>query len=68
MKTNCFDAAVDFSPGGKRKQMDAMLRVQGERISASFHFYESTLKHKPSSRFVRILLSRMLVSPFLPPP
>ncbi len=60
MKTNCFDAAVDFSPGGKRKRLDAMLRVGGEKTSASFHFYESELKQKPSPRFVRIHTHQLL--------
>ncbi len=54
MKTNCFDAAVDFSPGAKRKQMDVAVRIRGERISASLHFYESALKHRSSLRFVLV--------------
>jgi selenocysteine-specific elongation factor len=54
MKTDCFDAAVDIFPGGKRRQMDAVLRVRGERISASLHFYDTALKPKPSLHFVRI--------------
>lgn len=60
MKTNCFDAAVDFSPGGKSEKMDAMLRVQGEKVSASFHFYEAAFKHEPSPCFVRIHTHQLL--------
>lgn len=61
MKTNCFDAAVDFSPGGKRRQMDAVLRVRGERVSASLHFYETALRPKPSLRFVRVHTHKLLL-------
>lgn len=54
MKTNCFDAVVDFSLEGKRKRVDASLRVREEKTSASIHFYESGSADKTGSRFVRI--------------
>ncbi|MGD2246470.1 MAG: SelB C-terminal domain-containing protein [Candidatus Aminicenantes bacterium] len=54
MKTNSFDAAVDFSPKGRQKRMDAVLWVRGERMPASFHFYDPLPKDKLTPHFVRV--------------
>ncbi len=54
MKTNCFDAVVDFYPEGKRKRVDARLRVRKEVTSASIHFYESVSANQTASHFVRV--------------
>lgn len=54
MRTNCFDAVVNFSPGERQMRINAILRVQGEKISASFHFYEPAQKETPVPRFVRV--------------
>ncbi len=48
MKTSCFDAAVNFSPVDREKPLDVSLLIQGEKISASFFFYEQIQKEKPA--------------------
>lgn len=48
MKTSCFDAAVNFSPVDREKSLDVSLLIQGEKISASFFFYEQVQKEKPA--------------------
>jgi len=48
MKTSCFDAAVNFSPVDREKPLDVSLLIQGEKISASFLFYEQIQKEKPA--------------------
>jgi len=53
MKTSCFDAAVNFSPVNTEKPLDASLVIQGEKVSASFFFYDQIQKEKPSL-FVRV--------------
>ena len=54
MKTDCFDAVVNFSPVGIEKPLDALLFVQRKKISVSFYFYEQIQKGKPGLFFVRI--------------
>ncbi len=49
MKTSCFDAVVNFSPAGREKPLDVSLFIQGEKISASFFFYEQIHKQKTAS-------------------
>ncbi len=53
MKTSCFDAEVNFSQVDREKPLDASLLIQGEKISASFFFYEQIQKEKPAL-FVRV--------------
>ncbi len=53
MKTSCFDAAVNFSPVDTEKPLDVILLIQGEKISASFFFYDQIQKEKPAL-FVRV--------------
>ncbi len=60
MKTKSFDAAVDFSPGGRQKRMDAVLCIQGKKMAASFHFYEPLSKDKPAPHFVRVYTHQAL--------
>ncbi len=48
MKTGCFDAVVNFSPVDREKPLDVSLLIQGEKISASFFFYEQIQKEKPA--------------------
>lgn len=48
MKTSCFDAVVNFSPVDREKPLDVSLLIQGEKISASFFFYEQIQKEKPA--------------------
>jgi len=48
MKTSCFDAVVNFSPVDREKSLDVSLLIQGEKISASFFFYEQIQKEKPA--------------------
>jgi len=48
MKTSCFDAAVNFSPVDRKKPLDVSLLIQGDKISASFSFYEQIQKEKPA--------------------
>ena len=50
MKTSCFDAVVNFSPVDREKPLDVSLLIRGEKISASFFFYEQIQKEK-SARF-----------------
>lgn len=54
MKTSCFDAVVNFFPVDKEKSLDAMILVQGTKISASFHFYERIPNREPGLSFVRV--------------
>ncbi len=61
MSTNCFDAAIDFRPPGKRSQMDAVLRAGGKRTSASFHFYEPLPGDTRGPHLVRIHTHQPLV-------
>jgi selenocysteine-specific elongation factor len=60
MKTNSFDAAVDFSPGLRQKRLDALLCIRGKKMPASFHFYESFPKDKPAPHFVRVYTHQSL--------
>ena len=53
MKTSCFDAEVNFSPVDREKPLDLSLLIRGEKISASFLFYEQIQEEKPAL-FVRI--------------
>jgi selenocysteine-specific elongation factor len=46
MKTSCFDAVVNFSPVDREKPLDVSLLIRGEKISASFFFYERIQKEK----------------------
>ncbi|HDZ25956.1 MAG TPA: hypothetical protein ENH65_05525, partial [Candidatus Aminicenantes bacterium] len=46
MKTSCFDAVVNFSPVDREKPLDVSLLIRGEKISASFFFYEQIQKEK----------------------
>ncbi len=48
MKTSCFDAVVNFFPVDREKPLDVSLLIQGEKISASFFFYEQIQKEKPA--------------------
>ena len=48
MKTSCFDAVVNFSQVDREKPLDVSLLIQGEKISASFFFYEQIQKEKPA--------------------
>jgi selenocysteine-specific elongation factor len=48
MKTSCFDVVVNFSPVDREKPLDVSLFIQGEKISASFFFYEQIQKEKPA--------------------
>jgi selenocysteine-specific elongation factor len=52
MKTSCFDAAVNFSPGEREKALDVSLLIKGEKISASLFFYGQMQKEK-QALFVR---------------
>jgi len=53
MRTSCFDAVVNFSPGERKKSMDARIFFQGKKIPASFYFYGLAQKEKPALFFVR---------------
>jgi len=53
MKTSCFDAAVNFAPFDRGKPLDVSLLIKGEKISASFFFYEQIQEDEPTI-FVRV--------------
>ena len=54
MITVCFDALVNFFPVDKVKPLDALLLVQGKKLSASFYFYKQMQKERPDLFFVRV--------------
>lgn len=58
IKTNSFDAVVDFSPKGRQKRMDAVLHAGEKKMPASLHFYESLPREKPGYHFVRVQTHR----------
>ncbi len=60
MKTSCFDAEVDFSLVDREKPLDLSLLVKGEKISASFFFYEQ-IQEKKQAVFVRVHPRRPLL-------
>jgi len=53
MKTSCFDAEVNFSSVDTEKPLDLTLLIEGEKISASFFFYEQIQQEKQAV-FVRV--------------
>jgi len=61
MKTNCFDAVVDFPPGDKEKSLDAHLFFQGIKVFAFISFYGRSQKEESNEFFVRIHISKALM-------
>ncbi|NIM58522.1 MAG: hypothetical protein GTO16_06215 [Candidatus Aminicenantes bacterium] len=60
MKTSCFDAEVNFSSGDAEKPVDLSLLVKGEKVSASFFFYEKVQLEKQAVH-VRVHLRHPLL-------
>jgi len=54
MKTDCFDAAVDFSAPGGMKALDAQIVLQVKKVQASFDFYEPRREKDRQLFFVRV--------------